>query len=190
MIIMPAVYNAIIGPAINHIVTPLPSGVIIAPKMTMITIAYRIFFLQKSVSVAPDADMAYITRGNWNENPNASKNCSTKVTKSITLRKVTRPADSPYLYKNSKMYGMTKLYEKAHPAMNNPNAGNDMVLLTLISFSLRAGLINPTNSLIIIGILTIMPTSAAMYTCAKNAWPGQFELIGRLLELDFLSYGR
>ena len=66
--------------------------------------------------MAPDADIAYITNGNWNENPNASKNCSTKVTKSITLRKVTSPADSPYLYRNSKMYGMTRLYENAQPA--------------------------------------------------------------------------
>ena len=51
------------GPAINHIVTPLPSGVIMAPKMTIITIAYLIFFLQKSASTIPDADIAYITSG-------------------------------------------------------------------------------------------------------------------------------
>jgi len=63
------------------------------------------------------------------------------------LRKVTSPADSPYLYKNSKIYGITKLYEKTHPAMNNPNAGSEILLLTLISFSFNAGLMNPTSSL-------------------------------------------
>jgi hypothetical protein len=35
---MPAKYNAIIGNDTNHIVTPLPSGVITAPK-TIIAIA-------------------------------------------------------------------------------------------------------------------------------------------------------
>jgi len=126
----------------NHIVTPLPSGVITAPKITIITIAYLIFFLQKFESTIPDADIAYITSGSWNENPNANKNCKTKVTKSIMFKKVTSPADSPYLYKNSKIYGITKLYEKTQPAINSPNAGIDMLLLTLISFSFSAGLMN------------------------------------------------
>ena len=47
-----------------------------------------------------------------------------------------------------------------------------MLLLTLISFSFSAGLMNPTNSLIITGIPTTIPTSAAMYTWAKKACPG------------------
>ena len=81
-------------------------------------------------------------------------------------------ADSPILYKNSKMYGMTKLYEKTQPAMNNPIAGIEMLRLMLISFSFNAGLINPIDSLMMIGIPTMIPTSAATYTCAKNACPG------------------
>ncbi len=44
-----------------------------------------------------------------------------------------------------------------------------MLLLTLISFSFSAGLINPTNSLMTIGIPTTIPTKAEMYTWAKNA---------------------
>lgn len=41
---MPTAYRAIMGSATNHIVTPLPSGVIIAPKTVMIIIAYLKFF--------------------------------------------------------------------------------------------------------------------------------------------------
>ena len=95
--------------------------------------------------------------------PNANKNCNTKVTNSITFRNVTNPADSPYLYKNSKINGITKLYENIQPAINNPKAGNEIFLLTLISFSFNAGLINPTNSLIITGIPTTIPTRAETY---------------------------
>ena len=62
------------------------------------------------------------------------------------------------------MYGITKLYENTHPAMNNPNAGMEILLLTLISFSFRAGFMKPTSSLIIIGIPTTIPTKAEMYT--------------------------
>ena len=136
---MPAKYNPIIGPATNIIVTPVPSGVMTAPKIMMITIAYLAFFLQKSLPTISDIDIAYMTSGSWNENPNANKNCNTKVTNSITFRKVTNPADSPYRYKNSKMYGITKLYENIQPVMNNPSAGNEIFLLTLISFSNKAG---------------------------------------------------
>ena len=60
---MPARYNAIIGPAINHMVTPLPSGVIIAPKITIATIAYQRFRLQNFESVIPDMLIAYIASG-------------------------------------------------------------------------------------------------------------------------------
>ena len=53
---MPATYNVNIGPAINHIVIPLPSGVITAPKITITTIAYRIFFRQNDTSIIPEAE--------------------------------------------------------------------------------------------------------------------------------------
>ena len=56
---MPHIYNAIIGPEINHIVTPLPSGVIAAPTITMATIAYLMLFLQNFASVNPDFERAY-----------------------------------------------------------------------------------------------------------------------------------
>ena len=36
---MPARYRAIMGPATNHIVMPLPSGVMTAPNMTRIIAA-------------------------------------------------------------------------------------------------------------------------------------------------------
>jgi len=61
---MPARYNPIIGPAINHIVTPLPSGVTSAPKITMTIIAYRMFYSQNFASVTPDWLIAYIITGN------------------------------------------------------------------------------------------------------------------------------
>jgi len=64
IMIIPVTYSSIIGPAMNHIVTPLPSGVMAAPKIAIARIAYRMFFLQKSEPTAPDADTAYITSGN------------------------------------------------------------------------------------------------------------------------------
>jgi hypothetical protein len=60
---MPAKYNPIIGPATNIIVTPVPSGVMTAPKIIMMTIAYLTFFLQKSLSTIPDIDIAYMING-------------------------------------------------------------------------------------------------------------------------------
>ena len=45
------------------------------------------------------------------------------------FRNVTNPADSPYLYRKSSMYGITKKYENKHPATNNPRAGIVIVLL-------------------------------------------------------------
>ena len=47
--------------------------------------------------------------------------------------------------------------------MNNPSAGNEIFLLTLISFSFKAGLIKPTNSLMITGIPITIPTNAETY---------------------------
>ena len=61
---MPAKYNAIIGSDTNHIVTPLPSGVITAPKTMMAIIAYRMFLLQNLESIKPERLTAYIMRGN------------------------------------------------------------------------------------------------------------------------------
>ena len=85
-----------------------------------------------------------------------------KLTKSIILRNVTNPADSPYLYKKSKMYGITNVYEKMHPEMNNPIAGIVIVRPTLISASFSAGFKNETNSFMINGTLATIPISAAM----------------------------
>ena len=61
--IMPAKYNAIIGNDTNHIVTPLPSGVITAPKTMMAIIAYLKFLLQNLASTNPDRLIAYIMSG-------------------------------------------------------------------------------------------------------------------------------
>ena len=60
---MPIAYRAIIGNAMNHIVTPLPSGVIIAPNTVMIIIAYLKFLCQNFESVAPLSDNTYIMTG-------------------------------------------------------------------------------------------------------------------------------
>jgi hypothetical protein len=63
MAIMPIAYRAIIGKAINHIVTPLPSGVIIAPNTEIIISAYLKFFSQNFESVTPLMDNTYIMTG-------------------------------------------------------------------------------------------------------------------------------
>ena len=60
---MPTAYRAIMGNATNHIVTPLPSGVIIAPKIVMIIIAYLKFLCQNLESVRPLKDNPYINTG-------------------------------------------------------------------------------------------------------------------------------
>lgn len=60
---MPITYRAIMGRATNHIVTPLLSGVITAPKIVMIIIAYLKFFCQNFESVRPPKDSAYINTG-------------------------------------------------------------------------------------------------------------------------------
>jgi hypothetical protein len=52
------------GAAINHIVTPLPLGAIIAPKITKINAAYRKFFRQNFESINPVNEIPYIIIGN------------------------------------------------------------------------------------------------------------------------------
>ena len=172
MTAIPAAYSAIIGPAMNHIVTPLPSGVMAAPNMTMATTAYRMLDRQNRAPTAPEAVAAYIASGSWNDRPNARRNWRTNPTKSITFRKVTRPADSPYLYRNSSTYGTTRTYANAHPAANRPTAGSDRNLPMRASPDARAGRTNAAASLAASGIEAASAASAAMYTWAKNASPG------------------
>ena len=54
------------------------------------------------------------------------------------------------------MYGITRKYEKIQPIINNANAGSAILRVTLISRSFNAGFMNPTDSLIIIGIPSTM----------------------------------
>jgi hypothetical protein len=51
------------GPAINHIVTPLPSGVINAPNIVQIAMAYLNLDLQNLCSTIPDTVRAHINIG-------------------------------------------------------------------------------------------------------------------------------
>ena len=94
---IPIRYNAIIGPATNHIVSPLPSGVIIAPKITKTIIAYRKLCLQNLGSIRSVNEIAYIIIGSSNAIPKPRKNCSTNDIKSLILRNVSTPIAWPYL---------------------------------------------------------------------------------------------
>ncbi|TVP41647.1 hypothetical protein NARC_10053 [Candidatus Nitrosocosmicus arcticus] len=96
IIAIPIPYNNNIGMEINHIVIPLPSGVITAPKMIIIKSAYLKFFIQNWRLTRPLAERINITSGNWKEIPNAMKNCSTKLMKSEMFRNVRTPIDCPY----------------------------------------------------------------------------------------------
>jgi len=60
---MPIVYNNSIGIEINHMVTPLPSGVIKAPNNTINIMAYLKFFIQNLLSIKPVKERIYIIRG-------------------------------------------------------------------------------------------------------------------------------
>jgi hypothetical protein len=60
---IPATYKRIIGPATNHIVTPLPSGVINAPNIVHKVMAYLNLDLQKVYSTIPDTVRAHIIIG-------------------------------------------------------------------------------------------------------------------------------
>ena len=48
----------------NHMVRPLPSGVITAPKITINISAYLKFLNQNLLSIKPVNDKAYISNGN------------------------------------------------------------------------------------------------------------------------------
>jgi hypothetical protein len=60
---IPIKYKASIGIEINHIVIPLPSGVIIAPKMIIISKANFKFFIQKFNPTNPLNERKNITSG-------------------------------------------------------------------------------------------------------------------------------
>ena len=92
----------------NHIVTPLPSGVISAPKMTRIRRAYRKFVRQNLGEMVSVSDMPYISIGSWKAKPKPRKNCITNEIKLLIVRKVATLRASPYLYKKSRTNGMTK----------------------------------------------------------------------------------
>src|SRR5215204_289474 len=92
----------------NHIVTPLPSGVISAPKMTRMSTAYRKFVRQNLGEIVSVSDMPYISIGSWKEIPKPRKNCSTNEIKLLIVKKVSALRAWPYWYKKSRTYGMTK----------------------------------------------------------------------------------
>ena len=71
---------------------------------------------------------------------------------------------------DNKIY-ITNESQPTMSVINDPNNFTNPNIRST-SFSFSAGFMNPTNSLIITGIPSTIPTSAAMYTCAKNAWPG------------------
>ena len=60
---IPRRYSNSIGIEINHMVSPLPSGVMTAPKSTIAISAYLKFFIQNLVPIKPVKDMIYIIRG-------------------------------------------------------------------------------------------------------------------------------
>jgi hypothetical protein len=60
---IPKRYSNSIGIEINHMVSPLPSGVMTAPKITIAMSAYLKFFNQNLVPIKPVKDMIYIIRG-------------------------------------------------------------------------------------------------------------------------------
>ena len=60
---IPKRYSNSIGIEINHMVRPLPSGVITAPKITIDISAYLKFFNQNLDPTKPVKDMIYIIRG-------------------------------------------------------------------------------------------------------------------------------
>ncbi len=60
---IPKRYSNSIGIEINHMVSPLPSGVITAPKITIAISAYLKFFNQNLAPIKPVKDMIYIIRG-------------------------------------------------------------------------------------------------------------------------------
>lgn len=162
----------IIGIDTNHMVTPLPSGVITAPNITIITIEYRIFFFQKFLPTMPILLVAYISNGNSNDIPNANRNCRTNVTKSVIFKNVMIPAYCPYVYKNSNKYGMVTKYAKQHPVINKIIDGIDIDLPSTTSFSRNAGFKKLIISFNIIGIAIMVPINIEIWICAKNAWPG------------------
>ena len=71
---IPKKYSNNIGIEINHMVSPLPSGVMTAPKTTININAYLKFLSQNLLPIKPVNDKIYIINGNWNEIPNAIKN--------------------------------------------------------------------------------------------------------------------
>ena len=76
-------------------VMPLPSGVIIAPKITKRIIAYLKFFLQKRALSTPVSAIAYIIMGSSKVIPNYKKNCNTKEIKLSIFRNVSTPMACP-----------------------------------------------------------------------------------------------
>ncbi len=61
---IPRKYSNNIGIETNHMVRPLPSGVITAPKITISINAYLKFLNQNLLSIKPVNDKTYISNGN------------------------------------------------------------------------------------------------------------------------------
>src|ERR687895_704646 len=144
----------------NHIVTPLPSGVISAPKMTRMSTAYRKFLRQNLGEIVPVSDMPYISIGSWKAIPKPRKNCITNEIKLLIVRKVATLRASPYWYKKSRINGITKTYENAIPPMKSAIEGRNTFTNPIFVLVLIAGEMNADISLMMKGIETVRPISA------------------------------
>ena len=80
----------------NHMVIPLPSGVIKAPNIIIRIKAYLKFFIQNLLLIKPVSEITYIINGNWNDIPKAIKNCRIKLINSLIFKKERIPIDCPY----------------------------------------------------------------------------------------------
>ena len=93
----PAMYRAIRGKATTVIVTPLPSGVIAAPKTKSIKTAILRFSLQNFGSTIPKDERTIMIMGSWKAIPKATRKVITKDMKLSMVRKVVTPIAKPYL---------------------------------------------------------------------------------------------
>ncbi len=80
----------------SSIVTPVPSGVIIAENIKKIEIAYRQFFFQKSLLIIPSLVNNNIKIGSRNNTPTTNIKTKTDETNSLTEKKGIAPIAEVY----------------------------------------------------------------------------------------------
>src|SRR6266511_3098665 len=136
-------YSASIGIDTSIIVTPLPSGVMIAPKTKIPIVAKRQYFFQKSDRTIPRYDNPYMRMGSSNASPKASVNQMTKSMKSLPYR-IRKFAPSEVWTENSRLNvnGSTTTKHRETPERNNTRTGSVTRKMRRLSDGFRAG---PTN---------------------------------------------